>query len=306
MISNFLVFVILFIFGMTVMRVGLFNLSANKMKAYLIKFTDNPFKGLITGTIITAILQSSSAVTILTIGLVTAGYITFKQSIGIILGTNIGTTFTTEIITFDLSNVIIPFLVVGTLLMFVPKVKIFSFGAFLFGLGCMFVSMNGFELLAAPISVIPSVQTFLQESNNNSLLAVAIGTVLTAIIQSSTATTGIIMSFLNENILSLSTGIAIVLGANVGTCVTALLASIGASHQAKLTAYTHVWLNVIGVILFFPLIKWFVYVASTLTSFPDVQLAHVSLIFNVLSSIIALPLTGLLATFIIKLHGRTS
>ncbi|MFS0861611.1 Na/Pi symporter [Fredinandcohnia sp. 179-A 10B2 NHS] len=302
LVSLFAVFIAIFLFGMTVMRTGLYNLTGDKIKVWLIRFTDNPIKGLLTGTIITAIIQSSSAVMVLVIGLIAAGYLTFKQSIGIILGTNIGTTFTTEIITFDIYEGIIPLLIIGFLCLFINNQQVFSFGGFIFGLGCMFVAMNGFEQLARPISEFPSIHTFFQRTNESELFGVGIGTVLTAIIQSSTATTGIIMGFMNEKLLSLDAGIAVLLGANIGTCITAFIASIGSRHEAKLAAYAHIWINLIGVALFFPFINVLGTIATLLTSLPDVQIAHVSFIFNVLTSLLFLPFTGLLNKFILKVH----
>jgi len=301
--SLFAVFVAIFIFGMTVMRTGLYNLSGEKVKNWLIYFTDNPVKGMVTGTLITAIIQSSSAVMVLVVGLIATGYLTFKQSIGIILGTNIGTTFTTELITLDIYGAIVPLLVIGFLCFFISNRKVFSIGALLFGLGCIFVAMNGFEQLARPLALYPSIHSLFESTNQHNLLGIGLGTVITAIIQSSSATTGIIMGFMNEHLLTLNAGIAIVLGSNIGTCLTAFLASIGSTQEAKFAAFAHIWLNLIGVIAFYPLIQWLGEIAMSLTSTPDVQLAHVSLIFNVLTSLLALPFVGLLAKFILKVHG---
>lgn len=304
-ITQFAIFIAIFLYGMTVMRIGLYNLSHKRMKQVLVNMTNTPLKGMIIGTVITAILQSSSAVMIITIGFIAAGLLTFKQSIGIILGTNIGTTITTEFITIDLIyHSIIPLLLIGALLLFTKRLLSFNIGAILFGLGCLFVAMNGFETLARPLSTIPVIHSSLELSNENNLIGVGLGTLLTAVIQSSSATTGIIMSFMSENLVTLSSGIAIILGANIGTCVTAFIASIGANLESKLAAYAHIWLNIFGVILFYPFIKFLGAAAETVTSLPDVQLAHVSVIFNVLSSIIALPLAGLLAQFIMKVHGK--
>ncbi|WP_458412451.1 Na/Pi symporter [Schinkia sp. CFF1] len=303
-LTLFAIFIAIFLYGMTVMRIGLYNLSHQKLRKALVSMTDTPLKGMLIGTIITAILQSSSAVMVITIGFIAAGLLTFKQSIGIILGTNIGTTLTTEFITIDIIYyAIMPLLIIGALLLFTRNLLSFNIGAILFGLGCLFVAMNGFENLAKPLSSIPVIHSSIELSNQNNLIGIGLGTLLTAVIQSSTATTGIIMGFMSENLVTLSSGIAIVLGANIGTCVTAFIASIGANVESKLAAYAHIWLNIFGVILFFPFIKSLGIAASTLTSLPDVQLAHVSVIFNVLSSMIALPLAGLLARFIMRVHG---
>lgn len=302
-ISLFAVFLAIFLYGMTLMRIGLYNLSKDRIKEIIMKLTSNTFMGLVVGTIVTGIIQSSSAVMVITIGLVSTGYLTFRQSIGIILGANIGTTVTTEIITFDLDQIILPLLLIGAVLLFTRKQQLFSIGALLFGLGCLFVAMNGFETLAEPLANIQVVQNFLDYSNESKLFGIGLGTIFTAIIQSSTATSGIVMSFLNENILSLQAGIAIMLGANIGTCVTAYLASIGSSKEAKLTAYAHIWLNLIGVLFFYPFIHQLSAISEALTALRDVQLAHASVLFNVICSLIALPLSGLLASFIMKIHS---
>ncbi|MGD6991488.1 Na/Pi symporter [Sutcliffiella horikoshii] len=297
------VYLAIFLIGMTVMRSGLLQLSEKRTKGYLTKFTDMPWKGLLIGILITGLLQSSSAVMVITVGLVAAGYLTFYQSIGIMLGSNIGSTFITELITIDISQLIFPMLIIGFLFLFSKKKLPFSFGSSIFGLGCLFVAMNGFESLAIPLAGFPSVQDMLAMTNDHHLFGVGIGTLLTAIIQSSSATTGISMSFLNNDLLSLPAGIAIMLGANIGTCVTAFLASIGSIREAKLTAYAHIWLNVIGVAVFFPWIPWLSGLVSMLASSADVQLAHSSLIFNVISSALALPFVRPFARFVERLHG---
>lgn len=140
--------------------------------------------------------------------------------------------------------------------------------------------------------------------DNNLFYAVIAGALLTAIIQSSTATVGITMGFIASGVLNLDTAIAIVLGANIGTCFDAWLASIGSGKEAKLTVWSHIWLNVLGVVLFFPFIGVLAEIGTLLASRPDVQVAHISVLFNVLSSLIALPFVNKFSKFIIKVHGR--
>ena len=302
--SLFAVYIAIFLFGMTVMRTGLVNLSQDRLKMTLMKMTSTPLKGLLVGTIITAILQSSSAVMVMTVGLVAAGYLTFKQSIGIILGTNIGTCFTTEIIAFNITSAVIPLLIIGVILLNTRKHIAYCLGCVSFGLGCIFVAMQGLEKLAYPIASIPTAYNFLQLTNEHNLIAVGVGAVLSAIIQSSTATTAIAMGFMSDEILALPAGIGIILGANIGTCLTAFLASIGASRPAKLVAFAHIWLNIIGVLVFFPFIGWLGSVSASLTTLPNLQLAHAGTIFNVISSLAVLPFVALFSAFITKLHGN--
>lgn len=297
------IYLAIFLIGMTVMRSGLFQLSEDRTKGILTKFTNSPWKGLMIGIVITGVLQSSSAVMVITVGLVAAGYLSFYQSIGIMLGSNIGSTFITELITIDISHFILPMLVIGFLFLFSKKKLPFSFGSALFGLGCLFIAMDGFESLAMPLAAFPEVQEWLTRTNSHHLFGVGIGTVLTGIIQSSSATTGISMSFLNHDLLTLPAAIAIMLGANIGTCVTAFLASIGSIREAKLTAYAHIWLNVLGVALFYPFIPFLSGFVELLSSSADVQLAHSSLLFNILCSLLALPFVRPFARFVERVHG---
>jgi phosphate:Na+ symporter len=302
-LSFFAVYLTVFIFGMTVMRLGMQMVSKEKIQHALLRLTSSPFMGVIAGTLLTGILQSSSAVMIITIGLVATGFLSFPRSLGIILGANIGTTFTTELITIDLSYGIVPLLLLGALFIMLRGQLFFNIGCIMFGLGSIFVAMNGFEELAASIQELSFVSTVFTYANEYHYIGIGLGTVVTAIIQSSTATTGIIMSFLNEHALTIDAGIAIMLGSNIGTCITAFLASIGTRKEAKLVAYAHIWLNVIGVILFYPLISYLSHFSISLTSFPDIQLAHASLLFNVICTVVALPFIQFFSKFILKVHG---
>ncbi|UOE95647.1 Na/Pi symporter [Alkalihalobacillus sp. LMS39] len=303
-LSLLAVFISIFLFGMIIMRFGLLNLGEERVRQVLHKMTSAPWKGLLAGTLITAVIQSSSALMVIVVGLVAARFITFRHSIGLILGANIGTCLTLELIAIDLSSYILPMLFLGLILLLIPKAITYSLGCVCFGLACIFVAMDGLETLAYPLATIPIFHSFFEITNEVYILGVAIGTVLTAIIQSSTATTAIAMGFLNEDVLSLSSSVAIMLGANIGTCVTAYLASLGAGREAKLVAYANIWLNVIGVLLFLPLIGLLSAVASSLADLPSLQLAHASMIFNIVCSLLFFPFISLFAKFITAVHGR--
>ncbi|MGG1677466.1 Na/Pi symporter [Neobacillus sp. NRS-1170] len=300
----FVLCILLFIFGMTIIRFGLFNLSANKLKTWLIKLTSSPLKGMLTGTFVTALLQSSSAVMVITIGLISARIMTFPQSIGIILGTNIGTTFKTELITFKLDAILVPLAVCGAVLILFKNKKARSIGMLTFGIASVFTAMKGFELLAHPLTSMDFINKFILSLNDNIFLSLLTGTIITAIIQSSTAMTGIAMGFLTVGSLKLDAGIAIVLGANIGTCITAIIASIGGGKESRLAAFAHVWLNVFGVLLFIPLIPTLTDHAQLLANRKDVQLAHISVIFNVVSSLLILPFATKFGEMILFLHDR--
>ncbi|NRD80804.1 Na/Pi cotransporter family protein [Bacillus sp. BRMEA1] len=300
----FVLCILLFIFGMTIIRFGLFNLSAHKLKIWLSKLTRTPLKGMLTGTFITALLQSSSAVMVVTIGLISARMMTFPQSIGIILGTNIGTTFKTELITFKIDAALIPLAISGAVLMLFRHKRARSTGMLLLGISSVFTAMKGFELLAQPLTEMNMINRFILFINDNIFFSLITGTIITAIIQSSTAMTGITMGFLTAGLLQLDAGIAIVLGANIGTCITAVIASIGGGNESRLAAYAHVWLNVMGVLLFIPLIPILNKNAPFLANTMEVQLAHISVIFNVVTSLLALPFANKFGEMILFLHDK--
>lgn len=294
----------IFILGMTLLRSGLFALSGDSLKSWLTKFTDVPWKGLLAGILITCILQSSSAVMIITIGFISAGMLSFTQSIGIILGTNIGTTITTELITFDIQSYLIPIMVLAIIFLFTGKRKIQSMGLILLGISFVFIAMGGFEYLAGPLKEFEFMNQLLLSLNDSYLWSVLAGTVITGIIQSSTATTGIIMGFLTNGVMDVDTGVAILLGSNIGTCVDVLLASIGGGREARLTAYAHIWLNVLGVIVFYPFIGMLSEIGTHIASSPDVQLAHISVLFNVISSLLVLPFANYYGQLVFKIHDN--
>lgn len=303
-LTLFAVYISIFLFGMAVLRIGLYQLSYRNMRQVLHRFTSTPFKGMIVGMGVTSILQSSSCTMVLTVGFVSVGLITFRQSIGIILGANIGTTVTAEIMTFYDQIPLWPLLIVGAILLFSRRPILFGSGAISFGLGTIFVALNGLETLADLIKSFPIIQEALQATDTYTSAGILLGTGLTAIIQSSTATTGIAMTFLNENIIGLSSSIAIMLGANIGTCITAWFASMGSNREAKLVAFAHIWLNVLGVLIFAPFVKEMASLAQWLTQDPLKQIAHISVLFNVLSSIIVLPVVNQFTHFILWIHRK--
>lgn len=297
-------FILVFIFGMAVLRFGLASLSGDALKHQLILVTNTPWKGMLIGTFMTAILQSSSAVMVIIIGLISAKMLTFPQSIGVILGTNIGTTITTEMITFNLDHYLIPLVFLGTIFIIFPKKNIRSIGLVMIGISTVFAAMRGFKFLAIPLTTLPYMENIFQAMSEHYVFAIFIGAGLTAIIQSSTAMTGIAMGLLSGNVLNIGAGIAVMLGANIGTCMTALLASIGAGKESKLCAYAHIWLNVIGVLVFSPFITDLASVAPYLSNDTATQLAHISVLFNIVSSLIVLPFSKSFGNMIIKIHGK--
>ncbi|MRX55952.1 Na/Pi cotransporter family protein [Bacillus idriensis] len=300
----FLLYLIVFLAGMHLLKKGLSILSGHAMRNWIYACINHPVKAFMAGIIFTGILQSSSAVMVIVIGLVSAGVISFKQTIGIILGTNIGSTFTTQLITLDIGSLILPLFIIGFLCFFMgvvlKKEALIRMCAAFMGLGALFSAMSGFGRLAYPLSQLGLVNELLLYTNEHSFAGVISGTLLTAIIHSSAATVGIIMSFLNADILTLSAGIAYVLGANIGTCITGWMAAAAANQEAKLTAYAHIWVNVIGAAAFYPFISVCSAAVQNLSSQPDLQLAHFSLIFNVISSLALLPFANAFGSFVVS------
>jgi phosphate:Na+ symporter len=300
----FILLIISFLIGIKWLRTGLFMLSGKAMERWMKKITSTPLKGMAVGILMTALMQSSAAVMVITIGLVAARVLAFPETIGIILGTNIGTTFTLEFLSFDLSRIAIPFFIAGVCLLLFTANRLKSIGFILTGFAIIVGSMRALERLAVPLTRLGFIQHLLQLVSHHTVLSFLLGIGLTACIQSSTVMTGIAMSFLSAGIFPLETGIAIMLGANIGTCITALLASFGGGEEARLTAYAHVWLNVAGALVCMPLIHYLAFFCKSLTVHPEAQLAHASVMFNLISSLLVLPFASKFGNFIVKLHGK--
>ncbi|HAQ07041.1 MAG TPA: Na/Pi cotransporter, partial [Bacillus bacterium] len=196
--------------------------------------------------------------------------------------------------------------VIGAILMIAKNKTWKNIGAVSFGIAAVFAAMRGFTFLAAPVTNIPQVESALANLNTSHLMSMATGTIITAAIQSSTAMTGVIMGFLAEGNLNMDSAVAAMLGANIGTCITALLASIGAGKEARLTAYAHVWLNIAGAAVFYPFIDQIAAFAPQTAVRAEVQLAHVSVAFNIISSLLILPVAESFGRMIEKIHGGSS
>ncbi|MDC3415565.1 Na/Pi symporter [Aquibacillus salsiterrae] len=302
LLSLLAVFLMLFFMGMVILRTGLYQISYEKTKYFLENFTNNIFLGILTGLVATAILQSSSLVTVLTISFVSLGVLSFKNSIGVVLGANIGTTVTGELLAFSDILPETAFIIIGAFLLFINHRVAFSLGAILVGLGSIFVALNGFSSLAQPLAQLPLLKEAFNYSSQNPYSGVLIGIVISSLIQSSSATIGITMSFLDEEVLTLASSIAIVLGANIGTCITALLAGLGTSKEAKLVAFAHIWFNIIGVLIFLPFLTSLTDLTQLLSTNLKEQLAHFSVLFNVAAVIIFLPFISYFQRFIERVY----
>ncbi|MEA2080056.1 MAG: Na/Pi symporter, partial [Pseudomonadota bacterium] len=251
----------LFLFGMEQMADALKAAAGERMKVILAKLTTNRFMGAATGAFVTAIIQSSSVTTVLVVGFITAGLMSMSQSIGVIMGANIGTTITAQIVAFKVTHYALLMVAAGFgMLFFSRKEKINQYGGMLMGLGMVFFGMS---VMSDAMNPLRSYQPFLDLMTRmeNPLIGILVAAGFTALIQSSSATTGIVIVMASQGFITLSAGIALAFGANIGTCVTALLASIGKPREAVRAALVHVLFNVCGVLLwlgFIPYLAQFV------------------------------------------------
>lgn len=244
-----------FLYGISLMGDSLKAIAGNKLKLIIEKSTNTPLKGMLIGFIITALIQSSSGTTAITVGLVRAGLMTLPQAIGIILGANIGTTMTSFLVTLNLKAYALPIIAIGSLLSFFgTKKKVKQLGGVLLGFGMLFY---GLDVMGTALKTMKDFDVFknlMASTGQWPVLGVVVGAVVTAIIQSSSATTAILQELYTTGTLQLIGALAILLGNNIGTTITAVLASIGGSITAKRTALAHVLFNVIGSLLFLILI----------------------------------------------------
>lgn len=297
----------IFLYGLRLMSNSLKYLAGQKIIHLIKKTTGSPIKGLITGTIVTAIIQSSSATTSITLGLVTSGLMTFSQAFYVIIGANVGTTATSVIIGLNISDHALVIIAIGAFLaLFFQKEKISLVGSSILGLGMLFFGLDLVSSELIRISTFPFFQTTLQNLTNNRLLATLIGAVLTAMVFSSSAVIGITQKLYAAGALEISAALPIVLGANIGTTVTAIIALVGATIEAKRTAVANILFNIIGAIVFLvflqPIIKLMILVENTF--FIDHSMGTISffhIIFNVVSTIFMLFFVDALIRFVSKL-----
>jgi phosphate:Na+ symporter len=296
----------IFLLGIKYMGDGLQKTAGDRLREILDKTTSNPFLGVLAGIIVTVLIQSSSGTTVLTVGLVNAGFMTLRQSIGVIMGANIGTTITAFIIGFDLGAYSLPIIGIGAFLLFFFKnSKLTNLGLTIFGFGSLFY---GLELMSSGLKPLRDVQMFHDltvSMSDNPILGVVVGTVFTMLVQSSSATIGILQSLMLEGAIELKAALPVLFGDNIGTTITAVLASIGATIAAKRAALTHVIFNVIGATIviifinFYTLFMEKVQVALELN--PAMTIAFSHGIFNVLNTVIQFPFIGLLALLVTKI-----
>ena len=293
----------LFLYGMTMMSNGLEAAAGNKMKTILEKLTSNRFLGVVVGALVTAIIQSSSATTVMVVGFVNSGLMTLNQAVWLIMGANIGTTITGQLVALDVGAIAPLFCFIGVaMISFLKNPKIHNWAMIPAGLGMLFIGMDMMSGSMAPLRdselFVNIVSTF-----SNPIVGIVVGAVFTALIQSSSASVGILQALAISGAVQMDTAIYVLFGQNIGTCITALLASIGTSRAAKRTTCIHLMFNMIGTILFTVIAIMFPMVELVESLSPgDVakQIANTHTIFNICTTLLLLPL----GTYMAKLTYR--
>lgn len=294
----------LFLYGMKIMGDGLEKFSGDRMRKFLEVVTRKPVMGVFVGAIVAATIHSSSATTVMVVGFVNAGLMTLRQAIGVIMGANIGTTINAQIIAFQLSDYVLPVIAFGFSLYFFSKNKNVKYiGQFTLGFGILFMGLNIMGDSVAPLRDHPGINVAIRTFAKYPWYGVLIGTLMTMVIQSSSATIGMLMALASQGIMPLEAAIPILLGDNIGTCITAMLASVGTNLAARRSAVAHVAFNVFGAILFVFFLKWFIHFVLLISPDGNIsrQIANAHTSFNILSTIIFLPLVGFLEKTAIKL-----
>ncbi|MFZ7805451.1 Na/Pi cotransporter family protein [Bacillus thuringiensis] len=296
----------IFLFGIKYMGDGLQQAAGDRLRDILDRFTTNPLMGVLAGMLVTVLIQSSSGTTALTVGLVSAGFMTLRQAIGVIMGANIGTTVTAFIIGIKIGEYALPVMAVGAILLFFFKnKKVHSVGQVVFGFGMLFF---GLELMSAGMKPLRSLESFQEltvSMSDNPILGIVVGTVFTLIVQSSSATIGILQELFGQGAIDLQAALPVLFGDNIGTTITAVLAAIGTSIAARRAALVHVIFNIIGTIIFTILLVPFTsliqYFQTSLNLNPEMTIAFAHGTFNVTNTIIQFPFIAVLAWIVTKI-----
>lgn len=297
----------LFIYGMKLMGEGLERSAGGKLRRWLEVLTRNRIRAVLLGTLVTGVLQSSSATTVMVVGLVNAGLMNLMQAVGVIMGANIGTTVTAQLIAFKLTKVALPAIGVGTAMhLFARKKNLRFVGQFILGFGLLFYGMQVMEVAVKPLAKSRAFVQFIAGFGRNPILGVLVGFATTAVIQSSSATIGILQALAGQGIVPISAALPILCGDNIGTCVTALLSSIGTNITARRAAMIHLMFNTVGTMIFITVLPLYQAVVQWISVDPMRQIANAHTFFNVINTAIQLPFAALLVKLVTTLvPGRT-
>lgn len=294
----------LFLYGMQMMSTGLEVAAGNRMKSILEKLTSNRIKGVLVGAAITAVIQSSSATTVMVVGFVNSGLMTLKQAVWVIMGANIGTTITGQLIALDIGAIAPLFAIAGVgAIMFIKSEKVHHISSIFAGLGILFMGM---DMMGAAMSPLKESEAFisLMTKFDNPLLGILVGALFTAVIQSSSASVGILQALASTGMIPLSSAVFVLFGQNIGTCITAVLASIGMKVNAKRTTVIHLLFNIIGTVLFTviclvtPYVTW---IEAMTPGDPVAQIANAHTVFNIVTTLLLLPFGTHMANIAVRI-----
>lgn len=294
----------LFLYGMNLMGESLEKVAGSKMKKIIELLTKNIFMGVLLGAIVTAVIQSSSATTVMVVGFVNAGLMGLPQAVGVIMGANIGTTVTAQIVSFDLTGMAPLALGIGILLyLFSGNEKYKQVGEVFIGFGLLFTGMESMKMAVSPLAEYKGFTDLLATFGRYPILGLLLGFGITAIIQSSSAAMGMLVVLASQGLVPLSSALPILYGQNIGTCVTSLISSIGANKNAKRAAMIHLIFNILGTIIFLILLNGIVvkFVVSLDPGNVARQIANVHTIFNIVSTILLLPCNKLIVKLAMKI-----
>lgn len=298
----------LFLYGMNLMGEGLQKAAGEKLKKIIELLTSNRFMGVLVGVFVTAIIQSSSATTVMVVGFVNAGIMQLTQAIGVIMGANIGTTVTAQLVSFELTQLAPAAVGIGMVIyLFASKEKSKQLAEILIGFGILFIGMDFMKDAVKPLREFPAFREMLVGFGSNTFLGIFMGFAMTVILQSSSAAMGILLALSSEGLLPLSSALPILYGQNIGTCVTAILSSIGATRNAKRAAIVHLTFNILGTLIFAVILSKPTIAFVTKMNATDVtrQIANVHTLFNIINVVILFPFAPLIVKLAMKLLPET-
>ena len=283
----------LFLYGMNMMSNGLELAAGNKMKSILEKLTSNRILGVLVGALVTAVIQSSSATTVMVVGFVNSGLMSLTSAVWVIMGANIGTTITGQLIAINITALAPLFAFIGVaMIVFFKSKKLDAIGTVIGGLGILFIGMETMSKAMVPLRTMPEFVGLISKFQNP-LIGIIVGALFTALIQSSSASVGILQALAKSGVMTLSSSIYVLFGQNIGTCITSVLASIGTSKNAKRTTIIHLSFNIIGTVIFVTISLLFPFAHLIESITPNnvaAQIANVHTIFNITTTLLLLPI----------------
>jgi phosphate:Na+ symporter len=291
----------LFLYGMGKMSEGLQKAAGDKMRRILEVLTVNPLASVTAGVVVTAVIQSSAATTVMCVSFVNAGLMKLEQAIGVIMGANIGTTITAQLVAFNLERIALPAIAIGMVFMLLGRRRsVKGFADFLVGFGMLFLGITIVGNALEPLKHYEPFLNLMLLGEKHPLIGILVGIVATVVLQSSSALTGLLVTMASRGIITLSAAVPILLGSNIGTTSTALISSIGTSLTARRTAMAHFLFNVVGTLILLPILHPFENVIAMSSVEASRQIANAHTMFNVVATIVLLPFINRFASLVCK------